>query len=423
MATTTRQSAHHTQHGNDDGKSENVKSNDHEPKQSRRKDQLATSIGDIREAVATKYNQVFMLTDDSGNFSPENAGFGLYFRDTQYLDHWELTICGQHPVSLLSDSSRGTEARMELTNPKLTLRSGETVDKERLSLKRTQTLHHHITDTVSIRNMRQVPIELDVTLSYGSNFTDMFEVRGHTPGKRGTLNAPTVKGRTVDLSYAGADGHRRSVTITFSEPPDALDGYAATYHLKLKPRTSQELTFSLALADEGPNAEHDAEAAFSPRSGSDQHQSFDKALRDMPDVRVNNALFERALARSFDDIRMLATANGGDIYVSAGVPWYVALFGRDSCIAAFEMLAFQPHLARMTLEVLARYQGTKDDDFQDEEPGKIPHELRLGEMANLHEVPMIPYYGSVDSTPWFLMLMGAYVRWTADLDLYHRLAK
>ena len=422
MATTTHHPTHRTRHGHDDN-GENVKSKDHEQNQPRRKDQLATTVGDISSAVTTKYNQVFMLTDDGGNFTPQHAGYGLYFRDTQFLDHWELTVCGQSAISLLSDSSRGAEARMELTNPKITVSSGETLDKQRLSIKRVQTLHHHVTDALSICNMRQVPVEFDITLSYGSNFTNMFEVRGHAPGKRGTLNPPKVKGQAVDLSYAGADGHLRSVTITFSEPPDTLDGNAATYHLKLKARATRELTFSIALADEGPRAEHEAETAFSPKSGTSEHQNFDKALREMPDVQVNNALFERAFTRSVNDIRMLATANSGDIYVSAGVPWYVALFGRDSCIAAFEMLAFQPHLARMTLEALARYQGTKRDDFQDEEPGKILHELRLGEMANLHEVPMIPYYGSVDSTPWFLMLMGAYVRWTADLDLYHRLAK
>jgi glycogen debranching enzyme len=423
MATTTQHPTHHTQRGKDDHKDTAKDNNETEKKQKQGQDQLATTVGDIRSATTTKYNQVFMLTDNGGNFTPERAGYGLYFRDTQYLDHWELQISGQHLIPLLSDSSRGTEARMELTNPKMTLPSGETLVKERLSIKRVQTLHHHCTDVVSVRNMRQDPVDIDLTLTYGSHFTSMFVVRGHKPGKRGTLNAPKVKGHTVELSYAGADGHQRSVTITCSQPPDALDESHATYHLKLKPRATHELRFTLDLADVGPHAEHHAGTAYSPKSATDQHQSFDQALHEMPDVSVNNSLFDRALTRSLDDIRMLATTNGDDIYVSAGVPWYVALFGRDSCIAAYEVLAFQPHLARTTLEVLARYQGTKDADFQDEEPGKISHELRLGEMANLHEVPMFPYYGSVDSTPWFLMLMGAYVRWTGDLDLFHTLEK
>ena len=390
----------------------------------KKKNQLATTVGDISSAVTTKYNQVFMLTDGGGNFTPENAGYGLYFRDTQYLNHWELQICGQHAISLLSDSSRGMEARIEQTNPAITLSPDVTIDKESLSIQRIQTLHHQCTDAITIRNMRQTPIAFDLKLLYGSNFTNMFEVRGHEPGKRGTVNQPRVKGKSsVYLSYQGADNHLRSVTITFSEPPDAVDGSSATYHIKLKARASHKLTFTLALADEGPDADHRAATAYSPKSATEKHATFDQALKDMPTIEVNNALFERALRRSLADIRMLASSSDDDIYVSAGVPWYVALFGRDSCISAYEVLAFQPHLARTTLEILARYQGTKDDDFQDEQPGKILHELRVGEMANLHEVPMIPYYGTVDATPWFLMLLGAYVRWTGDVELFRTLEK
>lgn len=141
----------------------------------------------------------------------------------------------------------------------------------------------------------------------------------------------------------------------------------------------------------------------------------------MPQVETNNALFNRALARSLADLQMLATANLSDLYLAAGIPWYVALFGRDSCVTAFETLAYHPALARSTLRLLARYQGAKNDSFQDEEPGKILHELRVGERANLREVPMIPYYGTVDATPWFLMLLAEYVRWTGDLDLFKEL--
>jgi glycogen debranching enzyme len=120
---------------------------------------------------------------------------------------------------------------------------------------------------------------------------------------------------------------------------------------------------------------------------------------------------------------MLATANLSDLYLAAGIPWYVALFGRDSLITAFETLAYHPALAKSTLLLLAQYQGAQHNAFQDEEPGKILHELRVGERANLREVPMIPYYGTVDATPWFLILLAEYVRWTGDLALFHQLRK
>src|SRR6185437_15541559 len=157
------------------------------------------------------------------------------------------------------------------------------------------------------------------------------------------------------------------------------------------------------------------------KTGAKQHKSFAQELANSPQIETSNALFDRALSRSLADLQMLATANLDDLYLAAGIPWYVALFGRDSCITAFETLAYHPTLARSTLRLLAQYQGSKNNSFQDEEPGKILHELRVGEKANLHEVPMIPYYGTVDATPWFLMLLGEYVRWTGDLDLFKEL--
>ncbi|MDQ6908188.1 MAG: amylo-alpha-1,6-glucosidase, partial [Chloroflexota bacterium] len=135
-------------------------------------------------------------------------------------------------------------------------------------------------------------------------------------------------------------------------------------------------------------------------------------------VETSNALFNRVLRRSFLDLAMLAMRQKGDRFFAAGVPWYVALFGRDSLITALEVLAYEPGIARTTLDILARYQGTKTDDFQDEAPGKILHELRVGEQSNLHEVPSVPYYGTIDATPLFLILLCEYVRWTGDLDYF-----
>lgn len=381
----------------------------------------SSSIRDIHAAVTTKYNEVFLLTDRVGDIQPEEHGYGMYFRDTQYLDEWRLTICGQQPIPLLADSAPGFESRLEMTNPTIKLADGKMLQKEKISIRRTQSLKHQIVDDIILRNMTQEPLTFDLTLSYGSHFTNMFTIRGSDPGERGTLHDPQVKGGKILLAYDGADQHRRTVTISFSEPPADLDGGKATYTVKLKPRGSEEIKVMLDLVDEGPSTDVDSGGKHTPYTEANQHHTFDQALANMPSIHTNNEFFNRALERSLGDVRMLATTNHADIYVSAGVPWYVALFGRDSCICAYQTLAFQPELARTTLQVLARYQGTEHNDYQDEEPGKILHELRLGEKANLREVPMIPYYGSVDSTPWFLMLMCAYVRWTGNLDLFKEL--
>ena len=135
-------------------------------------------------------------------------------------------------------------------------------------------------------------------------------------------------------------------------------------------------------------------------------------------MTTSNELFNRVMRRSFLDLAMLETRHGDDRFYAAGVPWYVALFGRDSIITALETLAFAPEVGRATLELLARYQGQVDNPARDEEPGKILHELRVGERARLGEVPFTPYYGSVDSTPLFLVLLGEYLQWTGDLDCF-----
>lgn len=129
----------------------------------------------------------------------------------------------------------------------------------------------------------------------------------------------------------------------------------------------------------------------------------------------------RLLDRSFDDLQMLTTLQRGDLFFAAGIPWFVALFGRDSCITALQMLPYEPRIAATTLHVLASYQGSKERPERDEEPGKILHELRIGEQANLHEVPFTPYYGTIDATILWLLLLGEYLRWTGDMALFDHL--
>jgi glycogen debranching enzyme len=378
-------------------------------------------VRDIRHAVTTKYNQVFLLTDESGNITREDSGYGLYFRDTKYLNRWELRVAGHYPIMLLADASNGYESRLELTNPTLQLDDAHTVPKEQLSIRRVQELRHELTDTITVRNMSQEGLEVDLSLHFGSQFEDMFTIRGAQPGKRGSLRPPKLHSDRVELVYDGADEHRRSVSIAFGRKPQALENDHAVFHLKLPARASSELRITLNLVDEGPPGPTGAGGKHTPYTEAGRHHRFDQALADLPDIETANPLFDRALRRSLTDLRMLATANHEDVYVSAGIPWYVALFGRDSAISAFQTLAYYRELAQTTLKVLARYQGTKDDDYQDEEPGKILHELRVGERANLREIPMIPYYGSVDSTPWFLMLLCAYERWSGDLELFKQM--
>ena len=138
-------------------------------------------------------------------------------------------------------------------------------------------------------------------------------------------------------------------------------------------------------------------------------------------ILTDNEEFNVLLRRSVTDLRVLSSVQGDAYFPSAGIPWYACPFGRDSIITALQTLTLNPQIAVGTLRVLARYQGTKDDPWREEQPGKILHEMRMGEMARLGMVPHSPYYGTVDATPLFVMLFVETMRWLDDDTLYDEL--
>ncbi len=382
----------------------------------------STKLADIRSAVTTKHNTVFLLTDPNGDIAAGANAFGLYFRDTCFLDQLDLRLNDQPLIGLLEDAEAGASCVFELANPALDLGGGRTVPKERLGIRRTYTLADHITHAIQIRNNDQEAFDVEATLALSAQFWDMFTIRGMPLGKRGTLHPPKAAGDKLSFVYDGADDHRRTTTITFSPAPDAIDGGTAHFHLHLPHGQPVTLSLRIDLADDGPPDEGGHTDHFTPATEHAQHHALHAAMNATPEITSDNPLFDQALHRALMDMQMLTTSDHGDTFIAAGIPWYVALFGRDSCISAYEMLAFQPDLARSTLRVLASYQADDYNDFQDAAPGKILHELRVGERANLREIPQIPYYGTVDATPWFLILMGEYIRWTGDLALYQELS-
>ncbi len=386
----------------------------------------------IGATLTLKEGALFLLTDQSGEIPPQAGssqdsarGLGLYFHDMRHLDQATLRLNDASLTLLLSSSDVGQRGVCELTNPKLDLGHGTIVHKERIGLRWEKTLTETVDERLTFQNFGHDAVDLPLTLEYDAHFDSMFTVRGAEPGKRGTLRDPEATEDTLVFTYDGADGHRRTTTIHFSPPPTAIEGRRATYRLRLPPRASCVYSVKFTVADYPPDRAggaletHPAPASVDKREAA--RHADQGSLNGKVRVETNSALCNRVLRRAFLDLAMLAMRQGDDAFYAAGVPWYVALFGRDSLVTALEMLAYEPAIARDTLATLARYQGTKDDDFQDEEPGKILHELRVGEKANLREVPSIPYYGTIDATPLFLILLGEYLLWTADLDFFRQL--
>jgi len=380
---------------------------------------------DIGATLVLKQGGLFLLTDASGMIpaqtGEEDAGMGLYFHDMRHLDRVTLTLNDAPLTTLLATSDLGHQGAWELTNPDIALGADQTLRKQTIGLRWERRLDAVVHESLAFHNFSGEAAALTFTLTYDAHFDDMFTVRGAEPGKRGTVHRPTHTDDSLAFTYDGADGHHRTTTLTFGPNPDAFDGHVVTYHLHLAPHEMRTYTVTIAVADQGPQDVRPLETQPRPVTNGrhEAHVHADQgSVSGKVFVETSNALFNRVLRRSFLDLAMLATQQGDDHFFAAGVPWYVALFGRDSLITALEMLAYEPNIARNTLEILARYQGTKEDAYRDEEPGKILHELRVGEKANLHEVPSTPYYGTVDATPLWLILLGEYVRWTGDLDFF-----
>jgi glycogen debranching enzyme len=264
-------------------------------------------------------------------------------------------------------------------------------------------------ETIAVQNFDEHSVDVWFCLDFAASFEDMLVIRGIDPGRRGTLHGPQWDDGRLLLQYDGADGRRRTTSISFAPAPDDRAGSSPRFHLCLEPEATATIKVTVDVRDEGPGR---LEVSPTP-SG---RPPFEHVI-----VRTDNPLLNNVIERSFEDLRMLLQRERGDEFFAAGLPWYAALFGRDSLIAALEMLAFDPQVAANTLDLLAAHQGTRHDPWRDEQPGKILHELRVGEKANLNEVPMTPYYGTIDATPLWVILLAEYVRWTADLRLWRRL--
>jgi glycogen debranching enzyme len=367
------------------------------------------------QPIVVKQGSMFLLCNDLGDIQADSDQ-GLYFNDMRYLSAETLRLDGLAPVSLLADASQGYRAVFELTNPNL-----QGVRKETLGVRREKCLGDDYIETLTIENYSAQAADVTLQLSYQADFADMFVVRGLPPARRGKLHAPRWRGRTLTFAYQGADDHARSAALHCSHAPDVRRGGVLSFRLRLQPHVPWRLTLRCDLADRAVgrarSRPRDAEGARE----EDRHRARSGRLGPGAQAETSNTLFNEVLSRSFMDLHMLRMRQQDDTFFAAGVPWYVALFGRDTLITSIEVAAFEPEIGANTLRVLASHQGRAVDDYRDEQPGKILHELRVDEMANLSEIPQTPYYGSIDSTPLFLVLLGIYSAWNGSLDLFREL--
>lgn len=341
---------------------------------------------------------------------------GLYHRDTRHLSRLELTLGGQRPL-LLTSTVRDDNAVLvcDLTNPELPAdEDGEAVRQDTLHLRRTRFLWNaRAFERIAVSSYDTRTRNVRLVLSFAADFADIFEVRGTPRARHGVHHPAEVYAEAVTLSYTGLDGERRETRLQFYPAPTYLGRDRAVFDLDLEPH--ERRTLFLEIRCGGGYGARDPRAGFFA-GYRDARRALRRSASRAARVETSNEVFNETFRRSVADLAMLTTDTLHGPYPYAGIPWFSTVFGRDALITALQTLWLDPHVARGVLRHLASLQATGFDAAADAEPGKILHEMRYGEMAALREVPFGCYYGSVDSTPLFVMLAGEYLERTGDLD-------
>jgi glycogen debranching enzyme len=369
-----------------------------------------------RRPRTLKHGDTFAVFDHNGDaLSGPGSPEGIFHRDTRHLSHLQLSVDGQRPV-LLSSTVRDDNAVLicDLTNPELADPEGERpVLQDLLHIRRTRFLWNaRAFERLALSNYDTLPRRFQLQVDFAADFADIFEVRGSERRRRGRHHPAQVGADTVTLAYTGLDDRRRETRLQFEPAPAALAAGRATFAIELAPHERKTLFLEIRCGT-GSGGRAPRAAFFAGFRGARRELRCNASHAAAIDS--SNEVFNEAIRRSVSDLYMLTTETPHGPYPYAGIPWFSTYFGRDALITALETLWLDPRIARGVLRQLASLQATEVDAANDAEPGKILHERRFGEMAELREVPFGCYYGSVDSTPLFVMLAGAYLERTGDL--------
>ena len=326
----------------------------------------------------------------------------------------ELRINSIRPL-LLSSTIREDNVlfAVDLTNPDLRTAAGELLPRGTLHIYRAKFLTESVCyDRVTVHNYGDKAIDVDLSFEFEADFADIFEVRGEKRPHHGEHFPDEVERAGTVMSYEGLDHIRRSTRVECSaEICTAREGeITVPLHLEAQGETSFTLTVECQRGSEQGRQEQYFEAL--------QHLNQRRSTGPLSQVEIqtSNEQFNNWVSRSKADLAMMVTPTPFGPYPYAGVPWFSTVFGRDGIITALELLWIEPSIAKGVLCYLAATQATTEDPERDAEPGKILHEMRKGEMAELREVPFGRYYGTVDATPLFVMLAAAYYERTGDLE-------
>ena len=361
--------------------------------------------------------KTFLSTTFSGDIMPPGApDVGFFHDDTRFLSRMELRVGGYRTVVLSSSTEQTFASQIELTTGRSTLRDSYEIPENTVHIRREQLLSSDILyDYMTFENFNFHELELAIELDYEADFTDVFQVRGVAREHFGHYYKPVVHRDCILFCYRGLDNIARETLIHLSPEAEHVEGTTARWKLKLPPFKRFQIQTTITPMVEAKRSRA-VRVDFS-QSLRQRREAVAYWQSQSSQFESSNRIFDQMMATCVADFHALQIPEARDHIIAAGIPWFATMFGRDSIIAAYQSLLLNPQLAAETLRVLARHQGKEKDDWRDEEPGKILHEYREGEMTRAREMPFSPYYGSVDSTPLWLILLSETFNWTSDDQL------
>lgn len=371
------------------------------------------------DTVSILQGDTFVVSDRRGDVdaSPDEPQ-GLFYQDTRFLSRWRLTIGGRSPRLLSTDDVNYFSAQFFLVPP-----DGSVYDDSAFSIVRRRAVGDGFHEDVTVMNHTAEPLELDLRVEAAADFADLFEVKDALT-KKGRLYSVVEDGRLV-LGYSRESFVRETwVTASADEAELSEDGIRCA--LSIEPHGEWTTCFDVITAVHAfgrtlpPVSHGHGDAGPATHMLLDLGEWLEAAPKLSSDWRTLELTYERSLV-DLAALRFYSPILPGMALPAAGLPWFMAVFGRDSLITSYQALPYVPELAEATLRVLAARQGTRVDDFRDEEPGKIFHEIRVGELTAFEERPHSPYYGSADATPLFLVLLDETQRWTGDDSIVREL--
>jgi glycogen debranching enzyme len=372
----------------------------------------------VAETVGILDGSTFVVSDRSGNIDASPAEpHGLFHKDTRFLSRWRLTVDGAVPSSLSTDDVDYFAAQFFLVPP-----TGTIYKNPYLSVIRKRLVGEGFHEDVTVFNYDSEPAEVELRLEAAADFADLFEVKDAL-AKKGESYAE-VRGEELVLGYRRED-FVRETRISSTGAPELSPG-ALVFRVTIPAKSEWSTCIDVRPVVESardPKYRH-GETEARPNIGESLAEwladapKLDSDWDPLPHIRRRSLVDLAALRFFVDDI--LPQLPGASV-PAAGLPWFMALFGRDSLITSYQALPFVPELAATTLRVLAALQGRKEDRYREEEPGKILHELRFGELTVFGERPHSPYFGTYDATPLYLVLLDEYERWTGDAELVREL--